>query len=159
MSTPAHLWLTDENGSPIVGECLMPTRLGSIEMRTLTHNITIPTDRNTGRLTATRLHAPIVFQKEFDQTTPLLFRALCQGRTLKSATIKMYRINEAGIETEYFNIVLENVKITSITPSLVPSGIASTHMENIEIRYETIMWKYVEGNVQFKDGWNERMIA
>ncbi|WP_058968847.1 Hcp family type VI secretion system effector [Type-D symbiont of Plautia stali] len=159
MSTPAHLWLKDENGSPIVGGCLIPTRLGSIEIRTLTHNITIPTDRNTGRLTATRLHAPIVFQKEFDQTTPLLFRDLCQGRTLKSATIKMYRINESGIEIEYFNIVLENVKITSITPSLVPSGIASTHMENIEIRYETITWKYVEGNIQFKDGWNERMIA
>lgn len=77
----------------------------------------------------------------------------------KSATIKMYRINEAGIEKEYFNIVLENVKITSITPSLVPAGIASTHMENVEIRYEPIMWKYVDGNIQFKDGWNERMIA
>ncbi|MET3077721.1 type VI secretion system tube protein TssD [Pantoea leporis] len=159
MSTPAHLWLTDENGSPIVGGCLMPTRLGSIEMRTLTHNISVPADRHTGKLTAARIHAPIVFQKEFDQTTPLLFRALCQGRMFKSATIKMYRINEAGIETEYFNIVLENVKITSITPSLVPAGIASTHMENVEIRYETIMWKYVDGNIQFKDGWNERMIA
>jgi type VI secretion system secreted protein Hcp len=24
MSTPAHLWLEDENGSPIVGSYLMP---------------------------------------------------------------------------------------------------------------------------------------
>ena len=30
MSTPAHLWLEDENGSPIVGGCLMPLRAGSI---------------------------------------------------------------------------------------------------------------------------------
>ncbi len=159
MSTPAHLWLTDENGSPIVGGCLMPTRLGSIEMRTLTHNVTIPVDAYLGKLTGTRVHTPIVFQKEFDQTTPLLFRALCQGRTLKSATIRMYRITDAGIETEYFNIVLENVKITSITPSLVPAGMTGTHMENIEMRYETITWKYVDGNIQFKDGWNERMTA
>lgn len=159
MSTPAHLWLTDENGSPIVGGCLMPTRLGSIEMRTLTHNVTIPVDASLGKLTGTRVHTPIVFQKEFDQTTPLLFRALCQGRTLKSATIRMYRITDAGIETEYFNIVLENVKITSITPSLIPTGMTGTHVENIEMRYETITWKYVDGNIQFKDGWNERMTA
>ncbi|MYL78539.1 type VI secretion system tube protein Hcp, partial [Klebsiella pneumoniae] len=26
MSTPAHLWLEDENGSPILGSCLMPLR-------------------------------------------------------------------------------------------------------------------------------------
>ena len=28
MSTPAHLWLEDENGSPVVGSCMMPLRLG-----------------------------------------------------------------------------------------------------------------------------------
>lgn len=159
MSTPAHLWLNDENGSPIVGGCLMPTRLGSIEMRTLTHNVMIPVDAHLGKLTGTRIHTPIVFQKEFDKTTPLLFRALCQGRTLKSATIRMYRITDAGIETEYFNIALENVKITSITPSLLPTGTVGTHMENIEMRYEKITWKYVDGNVQFKDGWNEKITA
>lgn len=159
MSTPAHLWLTDENDSPIVGGCLMPMRLGSIEMRTLTHNVNIPVDTYLGKLTGTRVHTPIVFQKEFDQTTPLLFRALCQGRTLKSAIIRMYRISEAGIETEYFNIELENVKITSITPSLLPSGVTGSQMENVEMRYETIAWKYVDGNIQFKDGWNERMTS
>lgn len=159
MSTPAHLWLTDENGSPLIGGCLMPHRLGSIEARTLSHNVTIPVDANLGKLTGTRVHSPVVFQKEFDRTTPLLFRALCQGRSLKSATIKMYKITDSGIETEYFNILLENVKITSITPSLLPTGITGTHMENIEMRYETITWKYVDGNIQFKDGWNEYMTS
>ena len=157
MSTPAHLWLTDETGSPVVGECLMPARLGSIEMRSLMHNITIPVDTNIGKLTGTRVHTPIVFQKEFDKTTPLLLRALCQGRTLKSATIKMYRITDAGVETEYFNIVLEDVLITSVTPSFIPTGVVATHLENIEMRYKTIMWKYIDGNVQFKDSWNEYM--
>jgi len=98
-------------------------------------------------------------QKEFDQTTPLLFRALCEGRTLKTATIKMYRITDAGVEAEYFNITLENVKICSITPALLPSGVSSTHLENIELRYENITWKYTDGNVSYKDGWNVRWTA
>lgn len=159
MSTPAHLWLTDENGSPIVGGCLMPTRLGSIELKTLTHNVAIPTDGHTGRLTGTRVHSPIVMQKEFDRTTPLLFRALCEGRTFKTATIKMYHILEAGLEVEYFNIHLENVKIASITPSLLPTGLTSTHLENIQLRYEAITWKYTEGNIIYKDQWNAQVYA
>lgn len=159
MSTPAHLWLTDENGSPIVGGCMMPTRLGSIELKTLTHNVCIPVDPNYGKLTGTRTHSPICVQKEFDQTTPILFRALCEGRNLKSATIRMYRITEAGIETEHFNIELENVKISSITPSLLPGGASGTHMEAIELRYENITWKYTDGNILFKDGWNVRWTA
>lgn len=159
MSTPAHLWLTDENGSPIIGGCLMPTRLGSIELRSVCHNVTIPVDSHLGKLTGTRVHDPITIQKEFDRTTPLLFRALCQGRTLKSATIKMYRILDAGMESEYFNILLENVKITTISPFLLPNGMTSTHLENIELRYEAITWKYTEGNILYRDTWNERMIA
>ncbi|WP_374256350.1 Hcp family type VI secretion system effector [Yokenella regensburgei] len=159
MSTPAHLWLTDENGSPVTGGCMMPTRLGSIELKAVTHSVTIPVDSHWGKLTGTRIHTPITIIKEFDQTTPILFRALCQGRTFKTATIRMYRITEAGIEKEYFNMLLENVKITTISPALHPSGMTNTHMENIELRYEAVTWKYTDGNILYRDAWNERVTA
>lgn len=159
MSTPAHLWLTDENGSPIVGGCLMPTRLGSIELQSVMHSITIPVDASLGKLTGTRVHTPITLQKEFDQTTPILFRALCEGRTLKSAIIKMYRIIDTGVENEYLTILLKNAKITAISPHLHPSNTSSTHLENIELRYESITWKYTEGNIAYTDTWNEHPAA
>ncbi len=44
MSAPAHLWLEDENGSPIVGCCAMPLRLGFIELKSFSHGVTIPVD-------------------------------------------------------------------------------------------------------------------
>ena len=59
MSTPAHLWLEDENGSPIIGSCMMPTRLGSIELKSFSHGITIPVDPSWGKLTGTRIHRPV----------------------------------------------------------------------------------------------------
>lgn len=62
---------------------------------------------------------------------------------LKSATIKMYQINEAGLEQEYFNILLENVKITSITPDLYPGANTGTHLKTVLIRYEKITWNIV----------------
>lgn len=137
----------------------MPTRLGSTELKSFNHSVWIPTDYNTGKLTGTRIHVPITFEKEIDRLTPFLFRGVCTGRMFKEALIKMYRINEAGIEIEYFNITLQNVKITRISPVLFPLGVASKHMEEVEIRYESIEWKYCDGNIIFKDTWNERAVA
>lgn len=159
MSAPAHLWLEDENGSPIVGGCTMPTRAGSIELKSFSHGVTIPVDPSWGKLTGTRVHRPVVIVKEFDRTTPLLYRAVCAGRPMKQATIKMYRILEAGLEAEYFNIMLENVKITTVSPWLVPDGMSSTHLETLELRYEAITWKYTEGNILYRDAWNDRATA
>jgi type VI secretion system secreted protein Hcp len=156
MSNPAYLWLTDENNSPIVGSSLVSGRVGAIELKSFTHNISIPADNQTGRLTGTRVHSPILFQKEFDRVTPFLYKALSQGATLKSATIKMYQIIEAGIEQEYFNIILGNVKITSITPDLYAGSMSGTHLESIMLRYESITWKHVDGNIQYTDEWNHR---
>ena len=159
MSTPAHLWLEDENGSPISGEFLMPSRAGSIELKSFSHGVTIPVDPNRGKLTGTRIHRPIVIVKEFDKTTPVLYRAVCENRTLKKATIKMYRILESGSESEYFNITLDNVKITTVSPYLAQNGASSTHLETLELRYEAITWKYTEGNIIYRDSWNEYATA
>ncbi|MNZ45817.1 Major exported protein [compost metagenome] len=159
MSTPAYLWLEDENGSPVIGSCLMPTRLGSIELKSFSHGVTIPVDPSWGKLTGTRVHRPITIVKEFDQTTPLLYRAVCEGRTMKKATIRMYRILESGVESEYFNIVLEDVKITTVSPYLAPNGLSSTHLETLELRYTAITWKYTEGNIIYRDAWNDRCYA
>ncbi|MRS13464.1 type VI secretion system tube protein Hcp [Enterobacteriaceae bacterium RIT691] len=159
MSIPAHMWLQDENGSPVVGECIMPKRLGSTELKSFHHSIWIPTDHNTGKLTGTRLHSPITLEKEMDRISPYLARAVCQGKIFKQALIKMYKINDAGIEYEYYNIQIDNVKVTRVSPVLFPLGVASAHLEEIELRYESISWKYVEGNIISKDSWNERASA
>ncbi|VTN13506.1 Uncharacterised protein [Raoultella terrigena] len=44
MSNPAWLWLVDANGSPLVGSSLVTNRIGAIEIRSLTHNVNLPTD-------------------------------------------------------------------------------------------------------------------
>lgn len=71
----------------------------------------------------------------------------------------MYRILDSGVESEYFNIILDNVKVVGITPNLYPGGQTGTHFENILLRYEAITWKCCDGNIIFKDTWNNRAIA
>lgn len=156
MSNPTYLWLTDENGSPMIGSSLVTGRIGAIEIKSLTHNVNIPADSNTGRLTGTRVHTPVIFQKEFDRVTPFLYKALSTGATLKSAIIKMYTMTEAGMEKEYFNTLMDNVKLTSITPDLYPGASTGMHLETVQLRYEKITWKHCNGNIIYIDEWNHR---
>lgn len=88
MSIPAHIWFTDDNGSPLIGECLMPTRLGSTELKSFNHSVWIPTDHNTGKLTGTRLHVPIRFEKEIDRLTTILIQGCMSGKNIERSCNK-----------------------------------------------------------------------
>ncbi len=56
--------------------------------------------------------------KEFDYSSPYLYKAVATGQNLKSAEIKWYKINDAGQEVEYFNMLLEGVRIVSVSPTM-----------------------------------------
>ncbi|WP_116328982.1 Hcp family type VI secretion system effector, partial [Citrobacter freundii] len=82
------------------------------------HNLSIPTDNATGKPTGTRQHSPMIIVKEFDYSSPYLYKAVATGQNLKSAEIKWYKISDAGQEVEYFNMLLEGVRIVSISPTM-----------------------------------------
>ncbi|MBB1199011.1 type VI secretion system tube protein Hcp [Enterobacteriaceae bacterium 89] len=158
MAIPVHLWLKDDGGSLIRGSSDVMDREGSIELRGLTHNLSIPTDGATGKLTGTRQHAAFMFEKETDSSTPYLYKAVATGQTLHSAEFKFYNINYSGQEVEYFNVLLEKVKVVSVTPIVhdTRTVTGTGHMESIQLRYEKITWLYKDGNIQYADAWNER---
>ena len=114
----------------------------------------------TGKITGTRMHSALTFEKEFDSSSPYLYKAVAKGQTLKSAEFKWYKINDAGQEVEYFNMLLEGVKVVSVCPLMHNCKNASTekhnHLEAISLRYEKITWKHCDGNIMFTDAWNER---
>ncbi|WP_434525492.1 Hcp family type VI secretion system effector [Photorhabdus asymbiotica] len=163
MAIPAYLWLKDDGGADIKGSVDVQNREGSIEIVALEHALHIPTDNNTGKLTGTRVHAPLVFTKEVDASTPYLYKAVTSGQTLKSAEIKWYKIDDAGQEKEYFNTRLDNVKVVKVAPLMHdikdPAKEKHNHLEQVEFRYEKITWTYKDGNIIHSDAWNERSQA
>ncbi|WP_322029188.1 Hcp family type VI secretion system effector [Paraburkholderia sp. J76] len=160
MAIPSYMWLKDDGGADIKGSVTVQGREGSIEITQFNHDLHIPTDDNTGKLTGTRVHAPIKLIKETDASTPYLYKAVTSGQTLKSAEIKWYKIDDAGKEKEYFNTKLENVKVVAVRPKMldikIPDFEKHNHLEEVELRYETITWSYKDGNIIHKDTWNER---
>ncbi len=163
MAIPVYLWLKDDGGADIKGSVDVQDREGSIEIVAMEHQLYIPTDNNTGKLTGARIHAPVILMKEIDSSTPYLYKAVTTGQTLKSAELKWYRINDAGQEVEYFNTKLESVKVVRVAPLMYDIKDASkerhNHQESLELRYEKITWTYKDGNIIHSDsGMNEQRL-
>ncbi|MDR3427003.1 Hcp family type VI secretion system effector [Silvimonas sp.] len=159
MAIPAYMWLKDDGGADIKGSVTVQGREGSVEVVEFTHGVRIPTDGNTGKLTGTRVHEPLVFFKETDASSPYLYKAVTSGQTLKSVEIKWYKIDDAGNEVEYFNTKLDNVKVVGVSPVMhnikEPGKEKYNHLEKVEMRYEKITWAYKDGNIIHSDSWTE----
>jgi type VI secretion system secreted protein Hcp len=160
MAIPAYLFLKDDGGAVIKGSSDVKDREMSVEVLAFGHGLHLPTDNNAGKITGTRVHSAITFEKEFDSSSPYLYKGVAKGQTLQSAEFKWYRINDAGQEVEYFNMLLENVKVVSVCPVMYdiknPATEKHNHLESVSLRYERITWKHCDGNIQFTDAWNER---
>lgn len=102
----------------------------------------------------------MMIEKEFDSSSPYLYKAVATGQTLQSAEIRWYRINHAGQEECYFVMTIEGVKITGVNPGMPNAKMSGNaqinHMESISMMYDKITWRYVDGNVQYTDDWNVR---
>lgn len=98
MPIPAYMWLKDDGGADIKGSVDVKDREGSIEVVGFSHGLNIPVDSANGKITGTRSYSPMMIEKEFDSSSPYLYKAVAKGQTLKSAEIRWYRINDAGRE-------------------------------------------------------------
>lgn len=88
MAIPVYLWLYDDIGNLIKGSVDVYGREHSIETVALRHMVELPTDNNTGKITGTRVHEPISFDKEIDSSSTYLYKALTTGKNLRSAEFK-----------------------------------------------------------------------
>lgn len=102
----------------------------------------------------------MLFEKEFDSSSPYLYKAVAKGQTLKSAEIRWYRINDAGREEVYFIMTIEGVKITGVNPGMPNvkmSGVSQiNHLESVSMMYNKITWHYIDGNIKYTDEWSDR---
>jgi len=163
MAIPVYMFLTDDAGNTIKGSVDVKGREHSIEVLGLHHGVSLPTDDASGKLTGKPTHLTYLIEKEIDSSSPYLYQALSAGKNLKSAELKFYRINHAGQEEEYFNTLLEDIKVVTVLPLMhdIKDGTKEkfNHMEAVELRYKKITWHYLDGNIIHSDSWNNRKIA
>jgi len=151
MALPAYLFLTDTLGNSIRGGSDAKDREGAIELINMAHHIDLPINMASASASANRVHRPVTLTKHVDCSSTYLLKAICQKERLKSALIKCYRINDAGLEEEFFNIFMEDVLVSHITPSLSSVGGSGLPSETFSLVYKNITWRYLDGNLCFTD--------
>ena len=160
MPSPAYMTVYDEQGNRLNGNVKVRDRENTVEVVAFNHMVYIPTDNDTGSLTSTRKHDAFKITKSFDPISPDLYKACCDGKTLKKITLDWYQVDQNGKEFKYFSHILENVKVTTVKPLLrhvkEKSNEQHIHEEEIYFRYEKITWLYHEGNRLAQDSWTER---
>lgn len=155
MSLPAYLFLYDENGMQVVGNCMALGREGTIEVMNSSYGVRQPIDSNTGSMTGCRQHSPVTIHKQLDKTSPFFAIAVCEQKRFQKAVIKYYEIVEAGIEEEIYNITLEGVVVSSVnfTHVYYPGSSTPNMHEVVGLRFRGIEWNYIRGNIKYDDAW------
>jgi type VI secretion system secreted protein Hcp len=96
-------------------------------------------------------HKDIMVTKLADLATPLLLEQCSMGKTIPKAKFDFMRADADGKRVTYFNIELENVLVSSVSPSVVEGDILT---ESVSIKYSKVKWKYVQQKISGGTGGN-----
>lgn len=160
MASPAYVWILDQQGHEIKGDCDVQGREGSIEAFSFSYGVSLPVDRFTGSTTGTRQHETATLIKAFCPVSPILFDAAAHGKTLKQVIIRWYQLDEHGREQAYFSHQLDQVKVVSFRQQLRHTKDERNnffvHEDEIAFRFAKISLKHHDGNIEASDTWKER---
>jgi type VI secretion system secreted protein Hcp len=166
MPTPAYLRIEGVTQGAITDGAFTEESVGNIYqegheneilVQAFSHEVTVPTDVQSGQPTGQRMHKPLVITKVFDKASPLLYVALCTGERLNKCMLKWYRTSTSGTQEHYFTIELEDAIITQIKSRMPncqdPSQAHFTHLEDVSFSYRRIKWTHEAGGTSGEDDW------
>lgn len=157
MSSMGYVTIEGEEQGRIEGSGQHQDDGGLIEMFSFDHEVAIPR-KATEALTAGRpVHQEIVMGKLVDPSTPKLYKAMDQHERLTRVEFEWYAYNRNGIRELVFSIELHNARVTRIRPSMPdyfdPASDKYRFLEHVALAYETIIWSYGHGDIQFEASW------
>jgi type VI secretion system secreted protein Hcp len=88
--------------------------------------------------------ADIAFHKLADLSSPILMQSCATGRNISKAKFEFLRADGQGERVKYFEIELENVLISHITPSIDPGVILN---ETVGLKFARVKWRYTRQKV------------
>lgn len=124
-----------------------------IEITSWAHAIAQPKSgaaSTSGGHTAERTeHGDMVFVKDLDSASPLLYQAVSGGTTFQGAQIEFFRDAGDGKRVKYLEIQLKNVLIARIEPKIDGTALP---FETMSLKYAAVQWKYQKQNIDGGQG-------
>lgn len=93
----------------------------------------------------------ITFDKLADLASPILMQTCAAGKTIPKAKFEFLRADGQGVRIKYFEIELENVLISAISPGVVSGSILQEHLG---LKFSKVKWKYTQQKIGGGSGGN-----
>ena len=151
MAMKGEITVQNHEGTQLEG----PRENGSSLVFEFDHQVYLPFDKEENRVQGSRRIGAFTVIKDIDKLTPQLYEMVCLGRNCKEVIIKLYKINEEGDESPYFNYKLENAKIVNVKNFMPSTKYVENenvgHMEKVEFLAKTFTWEFMEGGVIYTE--------
>ncbi|MGX1021509.1 type VI secretion system secreted protein Hcp [Pseudomonas sp. Y3 TE3536] len=166
MPTPAYITITGQTQGLITAGAFTADSVGNIFqqghedeilVQEIKHEVTTPTDPQSGQPSGQRVHKPLRFTSSLNKATPLMYQALATGEMLPSVDIKWYRTSTLGTQEYFFTTKLEDATIVSINTVLPHAQDTKnehyTQLIEVALAYRKITWEHNIANTSGSDDW------
>jgi type VI secretion system secreted protein Hcp len=166
MPTPAYIQITGKTQGLITADAFTANSVGNIYqeghkdkilVQEIKHEVTTPTDPQTGQPSGQRVHKPFKFTSSLNKATPLMYQALVDGEMLPIVEVIWYRTSTEGKQEHFFSTTLVDATIVSINTVLphVQDKVNENYTQLVEVAltYRKIVWEHTVAGTGGSDDW------
>lgn len=123
MPTPCYISIKGQTQGLITDRAFTAESVGNIYVQghedemlvqEFSHNVTVPTDPQSGQPSGQRSHKPFIFTVALNKAVPLLYNALASGEMLPTTELHWYRTSVEGKQEHFFTTRLTDSTIVDI---------------------------------------------
>ena len=117
MPTPCYISIEGETQGLITAGALSTDSIGDafveghedqMLVQEFNHNVTVPTDPQSGQPSGQRVHKPFQFTVALNKAVPLLYNALASGEKMKTVELKWYLTSIEGKQENFFHTEIKS---------------------------------------------------
>ena len=171
MPTPAYISIEGSTQGNItqgaftadsVGNVFVEGHEDEILVQEVNHNVTVPTDPQSGQPAGQRIHKPFKFTCALNKAVPMMYNALSSGETLTKVEVKWYRTSVDGKQEEFFATALEDAVIVDMNLVLPhaqdPKNADFTQLLEVSLSYRKITWDHTVAGTSGSDDWRKPIV-
>jgi type VI secretion system secreted protein Hcp len=150
-----YLFIQGQKSGGIKGSVTANGEEGSILVDSISHEIAIPLDAQTGSPAAKRQHKPFIVDVQVDKAWAMLYNLLATGESLPRVELRVAAPNATKTMTIQRKVLLTNASLVGIRQFTVNGSNGKPDHDELRISftYQKIEWDWIEGAITAKDDW------
>jgi type VI secretion system Hcp family effector len=125
---------------------------GASKVIDLEWSVEQPFDPSTGMPSGHRQHKKLTITKNIDRASPILAKALCDGRDFQDVVLSFYWIDTVPVL--YYKIILRNGFVVNFGHKMRYRGNGEyVHLDEVSFIYEEIVWEWLTDSIVEMDSW------